>query len=70
MNISNAKLRRILRAIHLVGMVPLGLLLYTGAGENTVLTQVVQVVIFPTFLMTGIIMWQMPRLSKLLKRKR
>ena len=69
MKFSNAKLRIWLRALHLVGMIPLGLVIYTGLGHLGLLLQVVQIVVFPSFLVTGLVMWQMPRLSKWLKHR-
>ena len=68
MKISSAKLRVWLRAFHLLGMIPLGLVIYTGLDQPGMLRQVVQFVVFPSFLMTGLIMWQMPRLNKWLHR--
>jgi len=69
MKFSNAKLRIWLRAFHLVGMIPLGLVIYTVLDRPGILLQVVQIVVFPSFLVTGLVMWQMPRLSKLLNRR-
>ena len=70
MKISSAKLRIWLRTFHLLGMIPLGLVLYTGLDQPGILRQVVQFVVFPSFLMTGLIMWQMPRLNKWLHNHR
>ena len=70
MKFSNAKLRIWLRAFHLMGMIPLGLVIYTVLDQPGILLQVVQIVVFPSFAMTGLIMWQMPRLSKWLHRPR
>ena len=69
MKISSAKLRIWLRTFHLLGMVPLGLVIYTGLDEPGILGQIVQFMVFPSFLMTGLIMWQMPRLNKWLHRR-
>jgi hypothetical protein len=68
MKFSNAKLRIWLRAVHLVGLVPLGLVTYADPDQAGLLPLVVQVVVFPGFVATGLLMWQMPRLSKWLKR--
>ena len=70
MKISSAKLRVWLRAFHLVGMMPLGLVIYTGSfDEAGVLLQVVRFVVFPSFALTGLIMWQLPRLNKWLHQR-
>ena len=64
MKLSSAKLRVWLRAFHLLGMIPLGLVIYNVLGHPGILLQVVQFLVFPSFLLTGLIMWQMPRLNK------
>jgi len=64
MKLSSAKLRIWLRAFHLLGMMPLGFVIYTGLDQAGFLLQVVRFVVFPTFLLTGLTMWQMPRLNK------
>ena len=68
MKFSNAKLRIWLRAFHLAGMIPMGLVIYTALDQTSILLQVVRLAVFPGFVVTGLIMWQMPRLSKWLKR--
>jgi hypothetical protein len=68
MRFSNAKLRIWLRTFHLAGMIPLGLVIYTALDQTSTLLNVVQVAVFPSFVLTGLIMWQMPRLTKWLKR--
>jgi hypothetical protein len=70
MKISSAKLRVWLRAIHLGGLMPLGLVIYTGNfDEAGILLQVVRFLVFPIFMLTGLIMWQMPRLNKWLHQR-
>lgn len=64
MKFSSAKLRIWLRAFHLLGMMPLGLVIYTSLDNSGFLLQVVQFMVFPSFLLTGLTMWQMPRLNK------
>jgi hypothetical protein len=68
MKLSNAKLRIWLRAFHLTGMIPMGLVIYTALDQPSILLNVVQYAVFPSFVLTGLIMWQMPRWSKWLKR--
>lgn len=68
MKFSSAKLRIWLRAFHLMGIIPMGLVIYTAIDSPGILVQVVRFAVFPGFLMTGLIMWQMPRLNKLLHR--
>ncbi len=68
MKFSNAKLRIWLRAFHLAGMIPMGLVIYTVLDQPGLLLNVVRFAVFPSFVLTGLIMWQMPRLSKWFKR--
>jgi len=69
MQFSNKQLRIMLRAVHLLGMPVLGVLLYTPWGNNPTVIFTIQAIVFPAFMLTGILMWQMPRLSRLLKHK-
>ena len=69
MKFSSAKLRIWLRAFHLMGMIPMGLAIYTAIDNTGILIQVVRFAVFPGFLVTGLIMWQMPRLNKLLNHR-
>lgn len=70
MKFSNAKLRIWLRLFHLAGMIPMGLVLYTALEQPGMLLNIVRFAVFPSFVITGLIMWQMPRLSKWFKRPR
>lgn len=69
MKISSAKLRIWLRAFHLLGMVPLGLVVYTAIDYPGVLVQIVRFLVFPSFALTGLVMWQLPRLNKWLHQR-
>ena len=70
MKFSSAKLRIWLRTFHLVGMMPLGPVIYSGGFEQAgILFQVVRFVVFPSFALTGLIMWQVPRLNKWLHER-
>ena len=69
MKISSAKLRIWLRAFHLLGMLPLGLVVYTAIDYPGVLVQIVRFLVFPSFALTGLIMWQLPRLNKWLHQR-
>jgi hypothetical protein len=68
MKLSNAKLRIWLRLFHLAGMIPMGLVIYAALDGPSPLLNVVRFTVFPGFVVTGLIMWQMPRLTKWLKR--
>ncbi|HKY55209.1 MAG TPA: hypothetical protein VJM08_12920 [Anaerolineales bacterium] len=64
MKFSSAKLRTWLRAFHLMGMIPMGLVIYTALDNPGILLQVARFAVFPSFVVTGFIMWQLPRLNK------
>lgn len=69
MKFSSAKLRIWLRAFHLLGMMPLGLVVYASLDQPGILLKIVQFAVFPGFALTGLIMWQLPRLNKWLHRR-
>lgn len=70
MQLSNKQLRVILRAIHLVGMPVLGAFLYLPWGETWQAEFVMQAIVFPIFIITGVMMWQMPLISRLRRERK
>lgn len=68
MNLSNKTLRTMLRLIHLVVAVMIGAYLYSPLGEVTWFVNLVRASVLPVLLLTGLSMWQMPVLTKLLRR--
>jgi len=69
MNFSNKTLRNSLRIIHLVVGGLVGAYLYSPLGELAWFAGLVKVSVMPVFLITGLSMWQMPFLTKMLKRQ-
>lgn len=69
MKFSSAKLRIWIRAFHLMGMIPIGLVIYTVVDNPGILVQVVRMAVFPGLVVTGLIMWQLPRLNKWLNHR-
>lgn len=65
---SNKQLRQLMRALHLIGAVMLGALIYGPWGDGSTLELIIQLVIFPALTVSGLIMWQQPRLAKLRRR--
>ena len=69
MKFSSAKLRIWIRAFHLMGMIPIGLVIYAVVDNPGILVQVVRMAVFPGLVVTGLIMWQLPRLNKWLNHR-
>jgi len=67
---SNKRLRDIQRITHLVSAAMLVLYLYTPLGSAPLFTTLMQFLIVPVLVATGMLMWQLPRLRKLLYGKR
>jgi hypothetical protein len=57
-----------LRLIHLVVAVMIGAYLYSPLGEADWFVILVRVSVLPVLLITGLSMWQMPVLTRLLRR--
>ncbi len=69
MNISEKQLRNILLIIHLLAAAVLGNFLYSPWGSDPTFRMIMQIVIFPIFVLTGLWLWQMPRIRRFLKGK-
>ena len=67
---SNKRVRDVQRAVHLLGGLLLAAYLYTPLRELPMALAVVQIVVVPTLLATGLAMWQGPRLRRRLARGR
>ena len=68
MNLSNKTLRNALRAIHLVIGALVVVYMYTPLGDVEWFGSLVRISI-PILTITGLAMWQMPSLTKILKRQ-
>jgi len=68
MNLSNKTLRTVLRAIHLVIGALVVVYIYTPLGSVEWFGSLVRISI-PILTITGLSMWQMPSLTKILKRQ-
>ena len=67
---SNKQLRDIQRITHLVGAAVLILYLYSPLGSAPIFTALTQFLVVPLLIATGMLMWQLPQLRKLLQGKR
>ena len=68
MQFSNKFLRTLLRATHLVVAVLIGAYIYSPLGAIEWYVGLVRASVLPLLLITGLCMWQMPAITKLLKR--
>jgi hypothetical protein len=66
---SNKQLRQFLRLFHSVVAIVLGLFIYGPWGDGSLLEASIQYVIFPALALSGLLMWQQPRLNKLMRRR-
>jgi hypothetical protein len=65
---ANRTVRLITRLIHLIGGAVLALYIYSPLGGDPVFSATVQWVTIPLLIITGIVLWQQPRLVRLLRR--
>lgn len=68
MKFSNKSLRNILRVTHLVVAGLVGAYLYSPLGDVEWYVSLVRASVIPVLLITGLSMWQMPAITKLLRR--
>ena len=69
--VSNKRQRDMQRAAHIAGGVMLGAYVYVplvGGPVPQFAAAAMQFVIFPAVVATGVLMWQLPRLRRLLKK--
>jgi cytochrome oxidase assembly protein ShyY1 len=64
---SNKTLRVTLRWIHIIGSALIGTFVYSPLRSDSGFTALMQLVVIPVLLLTGIGMWQQPRLAKFIK---
>ena len=68
MTFSNKNLRNALRVVHLVIAALIGAYLYSPLGQFIWFETMVKWTVLPVLAITGLSMWQMPTLVKILKR--
>ncbi|MBD3886786.1 hypothetical protein IFO70_34660 [Phormidium tenue FACHB-886] len=68
MSFNQKQLHSQLRLIHIIASIGLGAFIYSPWRSNSTFTLVMSVVIFPLLTLTGLWMWQGPRIQKWLKR--
>jgi hypothetical protein len=68
MEFSNKSLRNFLRTVHIVVAGLIGAYIYSPLGSMEWYANLVRASVLPILLITGFSMWQMPSLTKWLKR--
>jgi hypothetical protein len=65
---SNKQLRNIVRLVHLIIAALIAAFVYSPLRLNDTFTSVVQLVVLPVLIVSGIVMWQQPTVVKWLNR--
>lgn len=65
---SNKQIRQLVRILHLLGGLAIGLYIYSPWGPGTWLEPVVKFGVLPALVISGIILWQQPRFLKLVRQ--
>lgn len=61
---SNKQIRQLVRVLHILGGIAIGVYIYSPWGPGTWLEPVVKFGILPALVISGIVLWQQPRLLK------
>ena len=69
MKISNHRIRTMQRTMHLVAAGYLLFYLYGPLGHEPIVANITRFVVIPLLVITGMVMWQLPKLSKSFRRK-
>lgn len=64
---SNKQLRNLTRIIHLITAVLIGLAIYSPLRADPTFMLLSQVLIIPVLTISGVVMWQQPKIMKLLR---
>jgi hypothetical protein len=65
---SNKQFRIFVRWAHIIEAAIIGTYLYSPWSANPVFSAITLYVVFPLMALSGVLMWQQPRVMKLLKR--
>jgi hypothetical protein len=65
---SNKQLRNIVRIAHIIEGVFIGLFVYSPLRTDETYLAMMQFVILPAIIISGVFMWQQPRILKLFRR--
>ncbi len=65
---SNKRLRQVTRILHILEAIVLGAFIYGPWGDGSLLEASIQYFFFPALAISGIVLWQQPRIMKWFKR--
>lgn len=65
---SNKQIRNIVRIAHIVQGVFIALLVYSPLRTDATYLAIMQFVILPSIIISGVFLWQQPRILKLFRR--
>ena len=65
---SNRRLRQPVRALHIIEAIVLGAFIYGPWGDGSLLEAAIQFFFFPALGVSGVMLWQQPRLVKLFRK--
>ena len=66
---SNKTLRQVTRLVHTLAGISFPLLVYSPLGDSSAFLTFNRVLLVPTVVLSGVLMWQPPRVSKWLKAR-
>jgi predicted lysophospholipase L1 biosynthesis ABC-type transport system permease subunit len=69
MNQSNGSLRNQLRWVHILASIALGAFIYSPWRNSSIFLIVMGAAVFPILALTGVWMWQAPRINRWLKTR-
>jgi hypothetical protein len=67
---SNKPLRQTVRIAHLVEGILIGIYFYSPLGSEPFYGDLIRFVVLPLIVVSGLVMWQQPRVVRLLRRQR
>jgi thiosulfate reductase cytochrome b subunit len=67
---SNKQLRNVVRLVHLAIAVIIAAFVYSPLRLNDTFTAIIQLIVIPVLIVSGIVMWQQPLVIKWLNRGR
>lgn len=66
---SNKTIRQVVRWLHIVEAAVLGALIYGPWGDGSILELSIQYFFFPALGISGLVLWQQPRIMKWIKQR-
>ena len=66
---NNKTLRQTVRILHIIEAIVLGAFIYGPWQDGSLLEASIQYFFFPTLAISGLVLWQQPRIMKMLRKK-